>query len=405
MLKLLPILFTFSLFGQELSFEHQLLWEISGNNLSKKSYLFGSLHSNDRRVFNLTDSTYLALNQADVIVLETDIFSMFPTLDTRDNSPEILIDRLGVPYSSELSATKTIYGDEDGMPQFLDAFFQQYCYNTGKDFFALETVEFQQRVNPEMKSIIKSGVYLPKLLSTKDDLIDLYIKGDIYDLDEFLKVSLSLYDEGYNQLITDRNIGMRDKLDAHLKESEKSLFCAVGAGHLAGEKGLIKLLRKRGYLVRQVQATYTDNFGEKTKIYKSMSHVFSDEELNFSAVFPGHPNIEKVNIDEQKKKIIYRDLGQGNTYEIEVYLRNKDAGLKELAEMYIASPENSPSYNIVLDDGGEAYEGISDSYPEGFSWTRIIMNEEYFLILKAYGGNKFMNSKRAMSFFENVWFD
>jgi uncharacterized protein len=34
---------------------------------------------------------------------------------------------------------------------------------------------------------------------------------------------------------------------------EKSLTIAVGAGHLAGEKGVIKLLRKEGFKVRPVK--------------------------------------------------------------------------------------------------------------------------------------------------------
>ncbi|MFT5778550.1 MAG: hypothetical protein ACI837_001506, partial [Crocinitomicaceae bacterium] len=54
---------------------------------------------------------------------------------------------------------------------------------------------------------------------------------------------------------------------------------------------------------------------------------------------------------------------------------------------------------------GEAYEGLSDSYPEGLYWTRVVMAQDYFLILKAYGGNKFMNSARAQRFFDKVWLD
>ena len=34
---------------------------------------------------------------------------------------------------------------------------------------------------------------------------------------------------------------------------EKGLTIAIGAGHLAGEKGLIKLLRKEGYTVKPVR--------------------------------------------------------------------------------------------------------------------------------------------------------
>ena len=33
----------------------------------------------------------------------------------------------------------------------------------------------------------------------------------------------------------------------------KSVFVAVGAGHLLGEKGLIKLLRAEGYIVEPIE--------------------------------------------------------------------------------------------------------------------------------------------------------
>ena len=77
MLKYLFILFALPSFAQDSQKDYQLLWEISGNGLELNSYLFGSLHSNDKRLFNLTDSTYFALNNVNTISLETDMFSLF----------------------------------------------------------------------------------------------------------------------------------------------------------------------------------------------------------------------------------------------------------------------------------------------------------------------------------------
>ena len=132
-----------SAWTQTIQSENELLWEISGNGLKKKSFLFGSLHSNDKRLFRFSDSTYVALEKAEAIVLETDIFSLFEDWDTRKEELTILYDSNGNPYTASNKATKTIYGNEDGMPQFLDAYFLQYCYNAGKKFFALETVDKQ----------------------------------------------------------------------------------------------------------------------------------------------------------------------------------------------------------------------------------------------------------------------
>ena len=107
---------------------------LTDDNLKAPSYLFGTLHTNDKRVFKFSDSLYYALDNAESIVLERDIFNLFGERELRINKPNFLIDKNGDPYSSSSFPTRTIYGDEDGMPQFLDAYFQDYCYNAGKKF-------------------------------------------------------------------------------------------------------------------------------------------------------------------------------------------------------------------------------------------------------------------------------
>ncbi|MEP7238147.1 MAG: TraB/GumN family protein, partial [Ferruginibacter sp.] len=47
-----------------------LLWEITGNGLSKPSYLFGTMHVSSKLVFHLSDSFYMALKAVDAVALE-----------------------------------------------------------------------------------------------------------------------------------------------------------------------------------------------------------------------------------------------------------------------------------------------------------------------------------------------
>src|SRR5215831_4039642 len=44
-----------------------LFWEITGNGLSRPSYLFGTMHVSSKMVFHLPDSFYLAIKSADVV--------------------------------------------------------------------------------------------------------------------------------------------------------------------------------------------------------------------------------------------------------------------------------------------------------------------------------------------------
>src|SRR5215510_1633568 len=48
-----------------------LLWEISGKGLKKPSYLFGTMHVSNKLAFQLADSFYLGIRNADVVALET----------------------------------------------------------------------------------------------------------------------------------------------------------------------------------------------------------------------------------------------------------------------------------------------------------------------------------------------
>src|SRR5690349_25157644 len=48
-----------------------LLWEITGNGLSRPSYLFGTMHVSSKMVFHLPDSFYLGIKNCDVVALET----------------------------------------------------------------------------------------------------------------------------------------------------------------------------------------------------------------------------------------------------------------------------------------------------------------------------------------------
>lgn len=44
---------------------------------------------------------------------------------------------------------------------------------------------------------------------------------------------------------------MADRMEEHMKEMP--VFTAVGAGHLPGQKGIIQLLRNKGYSVTPVE--------------------------------------------------------------------------------------------------------------------------------------------------------
>jgi uncharacterized protein YbaP (TraB family) len=381
----------------------ELLWEISFNGKGPKSYLFGTIHSNDKRVFSLSDSVYVALNNVKTVALETNIFELFESLDTRRSIPNTLFDKNGRPYTGSNDASTTFYGDENGMPQFLDAYFEEYCLNAGKDFFALESIKDQIELTSDFPVSQKQMINSAFMSFAQEKLIELYSKGDLDALDRFIRANLSVDKTVYDKLIVKRNYKMASRLDSLMKE-KVSLFCAVGAGHLAGSDGLIRLLRSKGYRLRPVLWTISEYpFEAKSAVKSQKEFIYVHEPSGLVAKFPGKP-FEKLN-EDKSITLKYRDLGQGNTYQIDILPIDNNLTFEEVAAIYIASPLNSPYRKKILDDGTEIYEGLSDTYPEGINWVQIQFGINYFAVIKTYGGNKYMHSNRPQNFFNQVWFE
>src|SRR5688572_15973054 len=57
-----------------------LLWRISGNGLAKTSYLYGTIHLQDKRLFYFSDSLYHYLEQADGYSMEIDANQMLDSV-------------------------------------------------------------------------------------------------------------------------------------------------------------------------------------------------------------------------------------------------------------------------------------------------------------------------------------
>lgn len=396
-------LFSFTSFSQEKEthYDNKLLWEITTKGKKEKSYLFGSFHSNDKRLFQLGDSVYVALDKSKAIVVETDIYAMFKDWDTRYYDYFSLnYDNEGKPYTKSKDPSRTSYGNEDGMPQFLDLYFLQYGFNTNKDFYALEAIEDQMNLIDNPFNF--SNPYADQFIHAENKAINLYLNGNIDALEKLLRTTLKWSPEYFDELITKRNVVMANGIDTLLKKG--NLFIAIGAGHLGGDKGVINLLRSKGHHLRPVLCVYSkEAIPAKQKVIATRSYQYYDSVTQLHAVLPGKPfDIDKEGV---ALNLIFREMGQGNTYSIEVIEKQEGQSLESVAQDYIQSPGDSKKAEGALDDGTVYIEGISDSYPEGISWVRVIDSEKYFAILKAYGGNKFMNSKRPQNFFNNIWFE
>ncbi|MDR2151980.1 MAG: TraB/GumN family protein [Helicobacteraceae bacterium] len=128
----------------------------------------------------------------------------------------------------------------------------------------LETSEeqFNAMASISLKAQVKTLEDYINMSATKraeiiNDLYKTYMLGDADALFEWYMTydaktqSSAEYEEFNKALIFDRNKRMTERLLTHI-DSKKPIFVAIGALHLGGDKGVLELLRKKGYKITRL---------------------------------------------------------------------------------------------------------------------------------------------------------
>lgn len=256
--------------------ENSLLWEVSGNGLSKPSYLYGTIHMICSSDYFLTDKTKKALETSEKLVLEVNFsdpkemsemqqLAMGKEPLSKKLNPEQLaklneilkkttgmtvqqVDSFSLLTVMSLISMKS-FGCTD--LKFYEMEFIGQAKNRNVEIGGLETVKEQFGIlenaysNEEMIAMLEESTpeESAKLVSTyKQENIDL-----LYDFTTDKKFT----SEKTKKIILDeRNLNWVKNMPGLMKK--QSIFFAVGSGHLAGEFGVINLLRKAGYNVKPI---------------------------------------------------------------------------------------------------------------------------------------------------------
>lgn len=263
--------------------QHGLLWEVHGEG-ADPSYLFGTIHSEDPEVLRLASPVRQAFEEADSVVLEvllnmeamiysstvmllTDgrllsdiigrpLFEETARAIVSRGIPEVVLERMK-PWAA--ATTLSVPVPETGM--VLDLMLYQEAQQAGKSLHGLETIREQLDVFDTMPE--RDQVALLQDAVDNLDLIDemnaaLLAAWKRRDLAAMMAISDAAIESGdqriardfEQRLIIERNHLMADRLEAHLQRG--GAFIAVGALHLPGEDGLIRLLGQRGYSLRMI---------------------------------------------------------------------------------------------------------------------------------------------------------
>ncbi len=280
------LLFAVSLFSTTSTaqtLEKSLLWEISGNGLEQPSYLYGTIHmtcdaSLDANIKKALDDTSLLVLEVDMddpsmaMKMATDIYmkegkTLKDLVSAEDYTilSDFLKTQTGMP-AEMIGNIKPFFITAMMYPKLLDcAAVQSFenelmkiAHEQEEEVLGLETVEEQMAV---FDQIPYKDQAQDLLRSAKDNMsfdkaafqkmMDLYVEKDIEGLAKLMEEDVNLTNTKHKDVILDnRNKNWIAKIEDFAKQ--QPTFFGVGAGHLPGENGVIKLLQEKGYTVKPI---------------------------------------------------------------------------------------------------------------------------------------------------------
>ncbi|RWW92121.1 TraB/GumN family protein [Flavobacterium cerinum] len=270
-------------FASAQKLDNAVLWKISGNGLKKPSYLMGTVHISCDAT--LDKNILKALDETKQLYLEYDMDS--PTLSEEMSAQAFMKDgkKMSQLISPEDFKTVRDYVKknfdlnlttvEEYKPFMLTTMFyskiidcpvQSYerelitvTKSQKEEVYGLETVKEQMQVfedipyEVQMQEIVRTtNGGFEKDIAEYKSMLDAYDHKDLNKLVEITKETQNILFIKYRGiLITNRNKMWISRIDKIAKETPT--FFGVGALHLVGKEGVIKLLRKKGYKVEPVK--------------------------------------------------------------------------------------------------------------------------------------------------------
>jgi uncharacterized protein len=259
-----------------------VLWEISGNALEKKSFLFGTIHIASDEIPREFPGLQKIIQQCDYGLFEftkdgtgsdrewsEDLILQEPPLDSIFTPQEYrLVDSFftNSPFGSirshnndaslfAMAQTAMLLKCSEGKQQILfDDYLEDFMDSLKKPLFQLD--------NYGDRTIQKAQSYFRELAMTIVDILSpdnkykLLENGDLevspYEKSLTSNLQLNKEAEGQIKMVTvERNLVWLPKMISKMKNG--SCFIAVGRGHLQYKTGLIQLLRKEGYTLKPVK--------------------------------------------------------------------------------------------------------------------------------------------------------
>ena len=255
-------------------------WRVSGARLSGISYLLGTMHvkppsqkKNWQAIYlNYIDlckvfATEFPLDKVDIALLgkssllkEGQSISDLISTSKLNKLEKKLQKSLGLPLRSLLKMKPIMIVNlinerilADCQPISMDKTLWQAAEKKGKILTGIETFEEQLElleripIKYQMKNLLSIVENIGKYKRQLLHLADIYDAGDIQKLYKISKKGLGPIRKF---MLKDRNEVMAYRIIE--LASEQPLFCAIGAGHLAGKNGVLRLLNQQDITIKPI---------------------------------------------------------------------------------------------------------------------------------------------------------
>ena len=261
-----------------------LLWKIEGNGIKKPSYLFGTMHIIEKDYFYFPASLEKMVKNSSVLVMEIagipDQMEVMKYLLLKDEtffdyfSPAqkdtILIwaqEKMKMDektFTSSFSKFKPFVVVQTatqmqfmGKTESYEMTLQKIVTEKKIKMEGLETIADQMKIFDDLTKEQQAEMVMAGIRDEEKSLAQMKLMQQIYTRQNIDSLYALIHSDGgvladeQNAFLDQRNINWIPKIKEYTTKGKA--FIAVGAGHLAGEKGVIRLLEKEGYIVTPVK--------------------------------------------------------------------------------------------------------------------------------------------------------
>jgi uncharacterized protein YbaP (TraB family) len=264
------------------------IWKISNDKAKGQVYLFGSVHMLKKDVVWFTPKIENAFKSANDLTIETNINpagvdeikafiqreAVYPAGDSLKNHiapalfeetaalgqkagiPPAALERLKPWYAATLLSLTFIQADGYSAQSGVEVTLQAAANAKSMPVAGLETISQQMQTlsggTPKVQEAMLADAVreLKDMRKMMDDMNSAWISGDEAKLVKNLIEPMNDVPEAYQAIVVDRNRNWIPKIRA-LMDKPGVHFVVVGAAHLVGPDGVVKMLKGQGIKVER----------------------------------------------------------------------------------------------------------------------------------------------------------